>query len=254
MTVISPLLAILAAQTLDGLTMLRGLDARKPLLALAGVWLAIVAIFLTYGHNNVFLLDGQHTNSLGEALANTEPVRDWKPLLGVLLASGLLLVIQNSKAAVWGATGLGAFLLLITVKPYPLAPEDATVKRAADWFEQYYSTQNSVMCQHALFFYYIGHSRYEFKSYHSPMTDSAVSAAPIGTIIAWESHYGYRPKEVPNSVQYTYFEEQPKVFRRLVDFRSEDNRFGMIFYEKTAAKPNAMLPSPQMTNEPPANE
>jgi hypothetical protein len=64
------------------------------------------------------------------------------------------------------------------------------------------------------------------------MRQADIINAPVGSIILWDTHYGFRP-EYKMDVAYDYFEKHSSSFKLLQQFNSEDNRFVCLAFEKT---------------------
>ena len=97
-----------------------------------------------------------------------------------------------------------------------------------------YAELRPVMVNHTLFkyFYYQKKkSTYDKQFFIDSLT---VEKAEPGTIILWESHYGYRPRMNPNAINLDYFNRRPSQYTILQSHISSDERFQAVVIEKTA--------------------
>ena len=57
-----------------------------------------------------------------------------------------------------------------------------------------------------------------------------MAEAPAGSVIVWESHYGYRP-EWKNDVKYEDLLNNPN-FKQIQQYQTPDKRFLAVLFEK----------------------
>ncbi|MCU0451094.1 MAG: hypothetical protein MUC97_14850 [Bernardetiaceae bacterium] len=213
--IISPLLAGLAGL---GVEKYHASANKGPLLGGLAVWALLVAIFMTYQNNLVVFT----------------PERDWLPLVGVLLTLGLLVLPLSSAHTTYGLAALLAFLALVTVRPIKLSAEDRACRLWAAWYAELeqQSGERPLYLHHDMFFYFLGRTRYEFKTRPQAITDANAKAAPKGSLFFWDSHYSYRPELRKESLQYEYFTAKPNEYKVTQEIISDDQTFGVIVFEK----------------------
>ena len=229
LTSIAPLIACMGALAIDEAQSLK----KKNLLLICLIPFTIaVGVFMTYEV---------------EVLHFSEE-RNWIPLIFTII-TGVILILPLKKINYKFITGIIVLTSLIYVKanvdPYPLAPEDKTMKNLARWFELQSSREsknkpininNQIFANHALFFYYLDKSKYEFPKTVKPINKENIKASEIGSIIIWDSHYSYRPNRKNKKLSDSYFENRPHEFKLIKKFTSSDNRFKAKIFVKTNKK------------------
>jgi hypothetical protein len=213
---ISPLMGVMAALAVEKF---RASLAKNWILGVVAVYLLVVGVFLTYTNNLIFLSNDQ---------------RDWIPLIGSLLTVGVLVFpLKNQQyASTFG--GLMLFLVLMSVRPLKLSPEDRTCQILAYWYEEFEKANGEppLYLHHDMFYYFLGRTRYEFKARPQAINDKNMQAAPKGSIIFWDSHYSYRPKLRKESLTHEYFLNQKEKYKVLEELMSDDGSFGVLVIEK----------------------
>jgi tetratricopeptide (TPR) repeat protein len=229
LTQIAPFVACIGAFAVDEAQNLQ----KKHYMLLFFIPFAIaVGMFMTYKVESIHFADE----------------RNWVPLVFTLLTAAILFLPLKKMNKTLINT-LFVFLSVIytkaEVKPYPLAPEDKTVKEMARWFELQASRDSKnkpidinqqIFAQHALFFYYMDKTKYDFPKTVKSINQENIKDAEIGSIIIWDSHYSYRPKLKKNSLKSSYFENRPHEFKLIKKFTSSDNRFKAKIFVKTSEK------------------
>jgi hypothetical protein len=125
---------------------------------------------------------------------------------------------------------------LLSVRPFKASPEDITMETVTNSIiaKGYTDKEIPIYTNHVLFKYFFDkkkHHTYDKQIY----TDSlSLQTAPVGSIILWENHYGYRPKLNPNTVSPAYFERRPTQYTLLQNRISSNQRFQALVFEKTA--------------------
>lgn len=215
MLVISPMLAVLALFGINHIKSSAKISGSS--WAIMGLYVAVVAIFLSFKNNNIVLT----------------PERDWAPFFAVLGFSLVLVFLSKSKQWLIGLVLLQVLFLLGTEKPYKRTLADSTVEQVVNWAEKNNLFDKPTLMQHTLFYYFTGKVSQEFKNGNGTLiTQETIAEAKPGTVIFWDSHYSYRPNLRPTSVPYTYFTERPNEFKVLGQFISPDQRFGVFVFEK----------------------
>lgn len=214
MCIISPLVAVAGALAMDSI---KALPERYKLAFVLIPFLILVGAFLTYKHNFVTLTEEN----------------DNLPLVGALFASLVLFLPVSAlvQTSIFGV--LCAFMALVSVKAVPLSPEDKTCQTVARWYQQNASLVQGkpLYNTHIMFYYYMGKVEKQFTPEPIAIADTAtMEKAPVGSIVLWDSHYGYRPN-FKRGVPYEYFAQSGK-YQELSVFQAEDNRFATVIFEK----------------------
>ncbi len=217
MLFVSPLIALMAAQAVERFEDLAfSKQLRTLLVALPLVFL--VSNYMNFKHNDIKLTEE----------------KDRKPLIGVFLAYGFLFIpiAGVGKTALFSALGMG--LAFANVKPKKIAEEDAACKELAQWFKENESKYQGkqLFVEHSMFYYFTEKTESSFKPYPKYTSDTAVSKAPIGSLILWDSHYSYRPKKRPESLPLEYFTGNPTKFELVYQNITPDQTFGVLVFEK----------------------
>jgi hypothetical protein len=83
-----------------------------------------------------------------------------------------------------------------------------------------------------MFYYFSGKVEKEFHPEPSPITDTAtMEKAPVGSLVLWDSHYGYRPN-YKRGVPYEYFAQCGK-YETMQILEAEDRSFAYVLMRKT---------------------
>jgi hypothetical protein len=214
MCIISPLVAVCAALALDRI---KAMDQKIKLAYIILPYLALVGIYLTYKHNFLVLTE--------EA--------DNVPLVGALFACAFVFIPVASTVQTVIFTILCAFMALVNVKAIKLSDEDKVCQEVAKWYKDNEALVKGkpLYNTHIMFYYFIGKVEKQFSPEPITIADTAtMEKAPVGSIILWESHYGYRPN-YKRGVPYEYFAQSGK-YKELQVMQAADNRFAYVIMEK----------------------
>lgn len=162
-------------------------------------------------------------------------VRDYVPLLFTLFFIFILFLVTKPKQQSTAYLILALLFALFSVRPFKLSPEDITMEKVTNsMINKHYAEERPLLVNHALFRYFYDKKKkgvYEKQQFLDSLT---VEKAEVGTIILWESHYGYRPKLNPNAINLDYFGRRPAQYKLLSNNISTDQRFQAVVFEKTA--------------------
>lgn len=227
MTAIAPLIALLCATVCD---QFKYVNKKAFIYIGAIIYIIIVTVFLSYPHNNVKLLD-QVNQQTGE-----DPKHDYVPLLFTLVSAACLFIISKQKQLITAFTVAAFLFVLFTVRPFKAIPEDVAMESVTNSIiaKGYTDKGVPVYTNHVLFKYFYDkkkHNIYDKQVYSDSLS---LQTAPVGSIILWESHYGYRPKLNKNTVTADYFQRRPQQYVLLQNRISTDQRFQAIVFEKIA--------------------
>lgn len=231
MVVIAPLIALMAALSLDDFMKLNKKQRIAWSFMLAG-FVAAIGVFQTYAHNNIVFLDK----------------RSWE-MLYFAIPTALILMIPYKKV---NPTILSIILISLsfilsayTIKPYERSPEDNTMKSVTDWYQHQvkmgtrgrsdnilFDEDTQVLSVHPLFFYYQGKTMYNFSKPVLPINKESVDTTEIGSLIIWDSHYSYRPKLHDDDLPVGFFLDRPYNFQLIKQLQSVDKNFSAYGFLK----------------------
>ncbi len=214
MCIISPLIAVAGALAVDQMKML---PEKFKLAYILVPFLILVGIFMTYQHN--FLTLTEESDNI--------------PLVGALFASVLIFIPMPAtiQTVVFGV--ICAFLALVNVKSIKLSPEDKICKEVAEYYKANEANFKGkpIYNTHIMFYYFLGRVENQFNPKPIVISDSAtLEKAPVGSLIFWENHYGYRPN-YKTGLPYEYFANSGK-YRQLQVFQAEQSGFAYVIFEK----------------------
>lgn len=213
--VIAPLGAVMAAFAVEWWN---DFQPKNLLLYVMGGLAIVVALFMTYEHNYVVFTDE----------------RDWRPFVLTMLGILILLIPLKQEQKWLAISGLMVLSALVTVRPIKLSGEDSACQRLAEWYKNYEQTNGEppLYLHHDMFYYYLGRTRYEFKTRPQFITDANAKAAPKGSLFIWDSHYSYRPELRKESLTYEYFTSKPEQYEVIHEVISDDQTFGALVFRK----------------------
>ncbi len=213
MMVVSPFIAILGGIAADWLAHLKD---RLRLFPFFAVLLIVVGVFMSRQHNNTVFLDQT----------------DLKPFIFTALTVLILLLPLSAGKRAAALVGASVIFNLLAIRPYPISPENETMKKVALWAKERHVEEHRILVNHSLFFYHLGMLKSDVKEGSETITKESVEKAPAGTIIVWDSHYSFRPTLKENQMNYDYYLKDKERFRLLMQFISRDKRFGVFIFEK----------------------
>lgn len=217
---ISPIAALFATKGLDNLS-----DAvfKRTGIIITGVIAFVVLIFLSKGTNGFIMTDeAEYSKFL---------------IVAAILALSLLLSIKSKTKFLNNMSliliGLSIVYLLINFEPKKLSTENVTVKEVASYVDQNYKLDNDreLLTNHALFRFYSGLFKDNVGKF-KPLQSGTLAEAPPGSILVWESHYGYRPEPAWGNDVSLEMLQQDSTYKFINQFISPDKRFGAFIFEK----------------------
>jgi len=168
---------------------------------------------------------------------------DNKDYFKFLLVLGMLLLFVlrqyvNLSGLFWGRLMLGfvvlsaALYIFIKEKPLQLAPEHQTVKTFHSYYVSQFKDKNpTLMVTHPWFQFFDDFNYYirsDEKNYPK-MRKENLDSLPVGSLIAWDSHYSWR---LESNVQQDDLTKDSR-FKLLQQFVSPDRKFGILLFEKS---------------------
>jgi hypothetical protein len=147
----------------------------------------------------------------------------------------LVTVFVNSSDKINYLNKVSVILILASVlylgidfKPKQLSSENQTVKNVAEFVNSNDSDRNVYTNHSVLLFYLKGYREHPDK--YLPLNSKYINDVPKGSILIWESHYGYRP-EFSNDIKIESLQNNPD-YKILNQFGSVDRRFTAFVIEK----------------------
>jgi len=217
LTLIAPLMAVLATIAAEQLVEIRGFKAKYKLYYLLAPLLLAVYLFMRYKHNNI--------GFTGET--------DYFPVITTLTTIAVVTLASNKKFLIAALIVCNVCFTAMMVRPIKPSSEDLIMKRAATWAKVNDIISSPVLVDHPMFFYYLGMSRQEFAQGALDVTSEHVNRARSGTKILWDSHYSYRPELKHDQIIFKYFFENPDQFQIMTEPRLfSDEKFWLLVFEK----------------------
>lgn len=234
MTAISPLVGVIGALSL--------LWFARPSYTELGIVLGIIAIcslsYMTYEHEYMkFKVDpesvkGAKTKEEFESMK--EYIRDYFPFLFVLVGAALYFIPLKGLALAGTITGLGLVYVNKELHPYKLSDENIAIRQLVQKINKQQALKSKPLyCNHSNIWYYWLTETNERKMPTGSLDSASIEAAPIGSLMVWDSHYGYRPNRTPGSVMPEYFEKNGYKFLEPLMITAKDRNFQIAVFEKT---------------------
>lgn len=228
LTVVAPLLSVLAALALEQLALTRLPEDRRAAGYLVGLFVAVAAIFLSYENNMIRLTD---TWSFGV-------------LFAALAAAAVALIPMPTRTLVWASLAAGVIAVAFTGTRIKLTAEEKEVQQVVKWVRTERFEQRPLFATHTMFWYFYGKPASAVPGWTPRFNDSTLLAAPPGAIILWDSHYSYRPNvQIKGQVDMKWFQDRPNEFALLRQFVTSDQRFGVLAFERRAPAPATPQPT-----------
>lgn len=215
---ISPICAVFATIGLNTLA-----EARYKMqnYVIAGILIFITFVFLSKQSDGRVLLD----------------VNDYTKVLFLLVMFAVTAVIPKGSPVGY-LNKVSVILLLLAVvylsvdfKPKVLSSENMAVKNASEYLNAQNFEGRSFYTNHPLMKFYSSDYKKD-PSRFSPLNSRTLPGAPKGSIVAWETHYGYRPDPVWKcDTKLEDLQNNPD-YKMLNQFSSVDRRFVIFFFEK----------------------
>lgn len=123
---------------------------------------------------------------------------------------------------------VSVFYLYVDFKPKKLSPENQTVKSVAETLNSN-QTSGNVYTNHSVLLFFLDNYKQEPQKY-LPLNSKSLNEVPKGSILVWESHYGYRP-EFGNDINITDLQKNQD-YKVINQYVSLDKRFNAFVLEK----------------------
>lgn len=215
---ISPICAFFAT---IGLNNLSNAKFKKLNYYIAGIVIFITFVFLSKTTDGRVLLDGSDYTKVFFLLIF---------LAVVILVSIKIPNDYLNKVSVLLVI-LSVVYLGISFKPKVLSTENLTVKTASEFLNSQDLNDRDFYANHPLIKFYSNCFRNNPLKFH-PINSKNISSAPKGSIIAWDTHYGYRPDSVWKCDMNIDNFQSNADYKLINQFPSGDKRFILYFFEK----------------------
>ena len=222
--IISPFITIFGILGLDRFQLLDA-EKKKWLLVFVVPYLIVVGLYMTKDHNWVALND----------------VENYTPLIiSLVVAVVLFLPIKvNSKIGVFSLVAILA--MASSFKKFEVTEEDKTMERVANYYTRVcksgkgaFKAEDPVYASHILFMYNQDKPYHEFNF----INEEIVKDIKKGSVVFWDSHYSYRPKQDGRRVKESYFTDRSHEYHMLNTFTSKDRRVKVsVFYKYSDSDP-----------------
>lgn len=207
----------------------------------------IAAVFCSVGLSNLFFSKFKNTALIISSLLlifvflflsyKTDGFRlleqtDYTAAIYILITSLIIFfynTLKNKYQTALIILLIGASYLYF-VQPKQLSAENITVKSVAEYIDDIEQSKNAQKLTNHTFIMFYSAQFKENQQLFKKLDMKNLNEAPSGTIIIWESHYGYRP-EFKNDVPLEVLKDTAK-YRLIKDFISSDQRFGAFIFEK----------------------
>src|SRR4030095_3920103 len=213
---ISPLCAFFAAVGLNNL----GLDRFKNTgYIIITVFAVLTLLFLSKTTDGFVLQDQENYRMLGFVV--------------FILALSFFLrqIFEKNFVLIFGVIlVLLAVLNLYFVETKKLSPEIVAIKQAAEYIDQLPGAKDKEKLTNHTFVMFFSQSFRDNTTLFKKLDMKNLKDAPIGSLIIWDSHYGYRP-EFANDVKSQVLLDTNR-YKMLSSFNSSDDRFGSYIFEK----------------------
>ena len=214
---ISPVCAFFAAL---GLNNLADIKYKKTNYTIAGTLAILVLLFLSKSSDGFILLDKQ----------------DYTKFVFVTVLFALFLFLRHeSKTTYLNRLSSAAVILSIIYffysnEPKKLSQENISSKETAEFVDNMQDSGNrEKLVNHTLILFYAK----SFKVYQDTfkrLNSETLASAPRGSLIIWESHYGYRPEfKCDVKLESLQNDSSYKLIKQIV---SADKRFASFIFEK----------------------
>lgn len=192
----------------------------KKILFIGFALFAILAIaFMTY-KNNSFTFTEE---------------RDWFVAILVIAVFAIILLMTEPSKSYKALLCVSIISLIFTVKPIKSSPEDQLMKKVTQsLIAKKYTDTRKIYVNHVLFKFNYNKIKNSLYGKEAIIDSLTMESAEPGSIILWESHYGYRPKLNPHAVNTDYFSRRPNQYTVIQNQISSDNRFQVVVFEKTS--------------------
>jgi len=218
LVILTPFLTIFAILGIDRFQLLDN-NKKKWMLSIIVPYILLVWLYMSKEHNWVALVDEDN----------------YTPLIVSSIAAVILFLPIKLKGKMAIFSLIGILSLASSFKKFEETEEDKTMKRVAGYYKRVsksgkgdFKATDPVYSSHVLFEYHQEKPHVQFL----PITDESVKGIKKGSVIFWDSHYSYRPKEKGKSIKESYFTDRSYEYRMLNTFVAKDRRVKVVVFYK----------------------
>lgn len=218
---ISPIAVLFATK---GLNNLADITFKRTNMIITGLIAFVTLILLSKGTNGFIMTEESEYSKFLIILAFLA--------LSIILWSNLSQKYLNNMSLI--LIGLAIVYLFINFESKKLSTENVTVKDVATYVDGNYQLEGDkhLLTNHALFRFYSNLFKDNVGDF-KPLQSGTLAEAPAGSILVWESHYGYRPDPAwGNDVSLDMLQQDTTSYKFVKQFISPDQRFGAFIFEK----------------------
>ncbi|MGB4853214.1 MAG: hypothetical protein WBQ38_12945, partial [Ignavibacteria bacterium] len=121
--------------------------------------------------------------------------------------------------------------LALSFNPKKLSPENIAVKETSEFISSLNLKDKEVFYNHTFIPFYNDKYYRESPGNFKRLISENLKNAGQGSIVIWDSHYSYRPKDMKNDVQLEVLKNNPG-YKLLKNVNSSDGRFASFVFEK----------------------
>jgi hypothetical protein len=213
---ISPICAFFAAVGLNNLSLQKFKSSNY---LITGTFAILVLLFLSNATDGFVLLEkAEYTKII---------------FVGLFLILSVVLW-NESRTKYLNTLGVSLIILAIVhlyfVDTKKLSPENISVKETAEYLDTIPDLKDKEKLTNHTFIMFYSNQYKENQRSFKKLDLKNLNEAPKGSIVIWESHYGYRP-EFKNDVQMEVLQDTTK-YKLIKQIVSSDKRFGSFIFEK----------------------
>lgn len=218
LTILVPFLTILAILGIERFQLLTA-DKKKLMLVFIIPYIILVGLYMTYNHNWVYL----------------DETDNYTPLLFSILTALVLFIPLKINTKIIVFVFMAVLSLAFSFKKFEPTEEDKLMKRIAEYYMRVskstdgaFKASDPVYASHIMFKFYQNKGFHEFGN----IDEETIKSIPKGSVVFWDSHYSYRPKEEGKKVAESYFLDRSHEYRFINTFTSKDNRVKVSVFIK----------------------
>ena len=215
---ISPIAAVFAT---IGLNNLSNPSFRKTSFIISGILAFITLVFLSKTTDGFILQDTSDYTKFAVIIISVL-------LISVIKKEPLADYLNKLSAAL---LLLAAVSLILSFNPKKLSSENIAIKETSDFIGSLDLKGKEVYYNHTFIPFYSDRYYRESPENFKRLISENLKNAGQGSIVIWDSHYSYRPKDMKNDVQLEVLKNNPG-YKLLKNINSSDGRFASFIFEK----------------------
>lgn len=212
----------------------------------------IAAVFATIGLNNLSVPAFKKTSYILTGLLAfltliffskttdgfiLQDVSDYSKIIVILISFLLILLIKKDPAADY-LNKLSVSLLILSIvslmfsfNPKKLSSENFLLKQTSEYLNSLDIKGKEIYYNHTFIPFYNDNYYRESPDNFKRLISENVKDAKPGSIIIWDSHYSYRPKDMKNDVKLEDLKNDSK-YKLLNSINSNDGRYSTFIFER----------------------